>query len=196
MKKIILWITAVILCLCFPVGAAAQSAPEEPARLVDTADLLSATEETILLEQLNEISARQGVDLVIVTVNHLQDYEPEEFAKQYYKRNGYGQGLRKNGVMLLISGGCHIYAKGFGAKAVNANGEEYLREQITATLEQKEYAKAFSLFATEADRLVEMARQGQPYKPVFNGWLYLLIGLAAAVVVFLGTTFVLRRRKK
>ena len=193
------WITGwIAICICgiFSLSAFAQMPEEHPARLVDTANLLSATEETILLEQLDEISRRQEADVVIVTVSHLEDYTPQEFAKNYYKRYDYGLGLRHNGVILLVSEECAIYTKGFVSKAVNRNGVDYLMDQVAPILETKEYAKAFSLFATETDQLLEMARQGHPYKPAFNGWLYLLIGLAAAVVVFLGATVVVRLRKK
>lgn len=196
MKRLITGWIAVLICGLFSLGAFAQAPEEHPARLVDTANLLSATEETILLEQLDEISLRQAADVVIVTVDHLKDYTPEEFAKNYYKEHRYGLGLRKSGVILLVSEKSVIYTKGFGAKAVNRNGVDYLMEQLAPVLESGEYAKAFSLFATETDQLLEMARQGHPYKPAFNDWLYLLIALAAVVVVFWGVVFVFRLRRK
>ncbi len=196
MKRIITIGMAILICLSLSLGAFAQMDEEHPPRLVDTADLLSATEETILMEQLDEISLRQKTDVVIVTVSHLEEYDPEDFAKDYYKRHNYGQGLRNNGVLLLISEESGLYTKGFGTKAVNKNGEEYLMEQLDPSLQAKEYAKAFSLFATETDSLLEMARQGRPYKPPFSSWLYWMMGLGAAVAVYFGVAAFLHFRKK
>ena len=196
MKRILSALFALILAGALSVGAFARTEEGDAPRLVDTADLLSATEETILIEQLNEISMRQNTDLVIVTVNHLEDYEPEEFAKNYYKNHNYGQGLRKNGVLLLISGNSFLYTKGFGTKGVNENGEEYLLDLLADPLANKEYANAFSLFATETDLLLEMARRGRPYKPPFSNWLYWMMALGGGVAVYFGVAAILHYRKK
>lgn len=69
----------------FPAFAANQ----EP-RLVDGADLLSDGEETVLLEKLDEISARQRADVVVVTADSLEGKSPMEYADDFYDENGYG----------------------------------------------------------------------------------------------------------
>ena len=67
-------------------------AADDIPRLVDEADLLSDDEEMALTGQLNEISERQQVDIVVVTVNSLEGAETMGFADDLYDYNGYGFG--------------------------------------------------------------------------------------------------------
>lgn len=52
-------------------------------RLVDDAGLLSDSEEVDLLEELDEISERQQVDVVVVTVNSLEGSSAMEYADDF-----------------------------------------------------------------------------------------------------------------
>ena len=55
-----------LLLLCMAVILPAHAAGSSP-RMVDNADYLTDSEETVLLSKLEEISTRQGMDVVIVT---------------------------------------------------------------------------------------------------------------------------------
>ena len=69
MKKKCLSILCLLLLfvsVVLPVHAAGSSS-----RLVDNADYLTDSEEATLLNKLDEISTRQGLDIVIVTIPDL-----------------------------------------------------------------------------------------------------------------------------
>ena len=86
MKKrigMILFTILICLAMSFPVLAAGDLP-----RLVDDADLLTNSEESELLDLLDEISERQKVDVVVVTVDSLEGKSPMAFADDFYDYNG------------------------------------------------------------------------------------------------------------
>ena len=97
MKKRILSLLGILLlavCLIQPAFAS-----DGIARLVDEADLLTDSEEAALSAKLDEISLRQNLDVVIVTVNSIGDRTATEYADDTYDYSGYSD----DGVLLLIS---------------------------------------------------------------------------------------------
>ena len=85
MKKLtsIFLALCLLTILCLPANATA-------ARLTDEADLLTASEAATLEAKLDEISTRQGVDIVIVTVESTYGEEPRDFADDWFDYNDYG----------------------------------------------------------------------------------------------------------
>ena len=87
-----------LLLLCMSVVLPAHAAGSSPC-LVDNADYLTDSEETALLNKLDEISTRQGLDVVIVTIPDLFGEDITDFADIFYEENGY----LPDGILLLIS---------------------------------------------------------------------------------------------
>ena len=97
MKKHVYALLCAVLCsLLFP--SAALSANSGYGLVMDEADLLTDSEEEALSEMLEEISLKQGNDIVVVTVYSLGGKSAESFADDYFDYNGYGQGTAKSGV--------------------------------------------------------------------------------------------------
>ena len=69
MKKKFIWLLC-FLCICLSISTPVFAADSVP-RLVDKADCLTDSEEKNVLSLLDEISTRQKMDLVIVTVPSL-----------------------------------------------------------------------------------------------------------------------------
>lgn len=135
-------------------------------RLVDEANLLTAAEEETLLEKLDEISERQQVDIVVVTVDSLGGASPIAFADDFYDFYGYGFGSEKDGILLLISmeeRDWYISTAGYGITAVTDAGWEYIAERFTEDLSEGDYAGAFTIFAGQCDDFITQARTGEPY---------------------------------
>ena len=106
---------------------AAAPDPNHPVRLVDDADLLASEEEQDLLAKLNEISERQAVDVVVVTVDSLDGKTSEAFADDYFDYNGYGIGTDRDGIIFVISMGERQMAmstRGFGIPAFTDAGQD------------------------------------------------------------------------
>lgn len=84
----------------------AQSGPKFPeltGRIVDEARLLTPADEQALTVKLEALERDTGDQLVVVTVNSLQDYEIEEYGYQLGRAWGIGQKDQDNGVLLIVA---------------------------------------------------------------------------------------------
>lgn len=100
------YLAAFIAALFLSLGGIAQAQPTFPkltGRVVDEANIISPEIEN----QINAISfgAEQSAtdQLVVVTLNSLQDYEIEEYGYQLGRAWGIGQAKANNGVILIIA---------------------------------------------------------------------------------------------
>lgn len=180
-------------------------AADDIPRLVDEADLLSDEEETALMGQLDEISERQQVDLVVVTVNSLNGAGSMEFADDFFDYNGYGFGEERDGILFLISmeeRDWYISTTGYGITAVTDAGREYMSEKFIDDLSTGEYAAAFTTFAGLCDDFITQARTGEPYdvdhlpKEPFEFVISLVIALGVGFVISLIATGIMRSKLK
>ncbi len=170
-------------------------------RLVDRADLLSDSEEADLSDKLDEISNRQQVDVVIVTVPSLEGASVMEYADDFYDNNGYGFGAKKDGILFLISmeeRDWHLSTSGFAITAFTDAGMGYLSEKFLPDLSNGAYAAAFGIFAEWCDNYITQARTGAPYDvdniPVepFSPLGALIIAVVAGFVIALIVTGIMR----
>ena len=187
-KQVTAIFLAVLLCV-MTVMPAFASTP----RLVDDADLLAASEEADLMAKLDEISERQQVDVVVVTVNSLEGKTPQDFADDYYDYHDYGFGAEKDGILLLVSMEArdwHISTTGYGITAFTDAGLDYMAEEILFWLSDGYYAEAFDTYANQCDNFITQAKTGEPYdvgnlprEPLSGMWL--LISLAFGLIIAL-----------
>lgn len=92
------------LLVSFP--AAAQTKIDFPAltgRVVDQANLLDPATEQALTEKLAALEASSTDQLVVVTVNSLQDQEIEDYGYQLGRAWGIGQKENDNGALLIVA---------------------------------------------------------------------------------------------
>ena len=169
----------------------------ELTRVVDMADLLDNSEEAALLSMLDEISIRQELDVVVVTVNTLDGKTPMDYADDFYDYNGYGFGENRDGVLLLVcmeDRDWRISTSGYGITVFTDAGIEYISEKFLPDLSDGNYADAFTTYAELCDEFITQARTGEPYdtnnlpKEPFNVFTSLLISLAVGILVSLIVT--------
>lgn len=186
-KKCLTVLLLVLLCLsmAFPVYAASP-------RLVDNADYLTDWEEEELCAKLDEISARQGMDVVIVTIPALHGEDITAYADDFYDYNGY----QPDGILLLIADYDRQWAistTGFGITAFTDAGQVHLTAQFVGLLSDGAYGEAFDTYADLCDAFITQAKAGSPYdvgtlprapfRVVRNLLICLGIGLLAALIV-------------
>lgn len=190
-----------MLCVLFLLGTLALPVSAAAPRLDDQADLLTASEETALLGTLDEISTRQGMDVVVVTVDSTYGQSVTAYADDYYDENGYSP----DGVLLLIS----IYDRewsvstaGFGITAFTDAGLDYLAEQFVDALSEGEYYDACDTFARLSDEFITQAKEGSAFdrgnlpKAPFGLVKRLLTALVVGFVVALIVTGVMKSKLK
>lgn len=197
---------AVFTVLSFSaVSVMTVSAAGDLPRLVDKADLLSDSEESDLLNLLDEISERQQVDIVVVTVDSMKGETAMVYADDFYDYNGYGIGSGQDGILLLISmdeRDWYISTHGYGITAVTDAGREYMSEQFVSDLSAGDYAAAFTNFARLCDDFITQAKTGEPYdvghlpddtfEPVWG----LIVALGFAFIISLIVTGIMRGQLK
>lgn len=184
-----------------------QPIPEERLlpRLVDNADLLEDYEESGLLDKLDEISERQKMDVVIVTINSLEGKTATAYADDFYDYNGYGFTKTRDGILLLVAMDDREWAIstcGSGIPTFTDEGQEYIVEQFKPDLSDGYYADAFNTFADLCDDYITQAETGEPYDygnmpkgdfPLFRN---ILIALVAGVVIALIVVLVMASQLK
>ena len=189
-KKYLSFFCLLLLCVSMVLPTcAANGSP----RLVDDADYLTDSEEAALLSKLDEISTRQGMDVVLVTIPDLYGEDITAFADDYYDENGY----HPDGILLLISDYDREWAistAGYGITAFTDAGQEYLTNQFMAALSEGDYSGAFDTYATFCDEFITQAKAGTPYdantlpKAPFNAVRSLLVSLGIGFVAALIAT--------
>lgn len=195
-RKFLILTTVLCLLVSFAVSAYA-AAP----RLADEAWLLTGTEAAQIEGMLDAISNRQGVDVVIVTVDDTGGKSPMDFADDYYDYNDYGA----DGILLLVSMEDHdwwVSTTGYGITAVTDAGLEYIADRFVPYLSDEEYATAFEVFAQLCDEFITQAKTGDPYdshnlpKDPFETGINLVIALVIGLVAALIATGSMKRKLK
>ena len=178
--KVLLLVLSVLVLTVLPTMAAEN----EPARLVDQADLLTENEEETVRSKLDEVSKAYGCDLVVVTASDLGGKSPMAYADDFYDQNGYTE----SGVLLLISmedrdwwistcGDCISY---FSDAAIEEIGEEMLSDLSAGT-----YWRAFLVFAEQCNYYIDGGVNGFPFPFGRNLIICLVVGF---VVAFIATS--------
>ena len=196
MKKLILIITAALLCLCMVLPVCADSTSP---RLVDEADVLTSDEEAQLTALLNDISEAQQVDIVVYTAASLGGDSAMVYADNVFESFGYGMTADRSCILLLVcpqTRDWHITTAGMGITAITDIGLDYLSGQFIPYLSDDDYFSAFSVFAQVSDDLIDRARAGNPYDAddlpkepfpaVRNFFICLVIGAVAAWFITAG----------
>ena len=187
-RKLLSVLFAVVICFSAAIPVCAE---ESLSRLMDDADLLTDSEETSLLSQLDNISEKQEMDIVVVTTDSLEGYTPQEYADNVFDYCGYGVGDNRDGLLLLVSiedNDWHISTSGYAITAFTDAGREYMSEQFLPYLSDGEYYKAFSTYADLCDQFITQAKTDEPYdvgnlpKEPFKIWFNVLIALGIGFV--------------
>lgn len=171
-KVFILPVIAMILALSGNITMLTVNATENhPARVVDEADILLASEETNLLCTVDEISERQQFDVVVVTVESLNGEDIQYYAADYYDYNGYGMGDEYDGAMFIISmteREWFVLTTGYGIDVLTDAEIDDMSEQVVPYLSSGDYATAFEEFAVYCDKQINYDRSAASDKSQEN----------------------------
>lgn len=144
MKKII----SILLLLTLLLSAALPVYGTEEPRdyVVDNAYLLTSEEEEELQVWIAEYMAELKLDIVIVTTYGSGGKGVQAYADDFYDRNGYGYGIHKTGILLLIdmeSREWYMSTCGDAIYMFTDYGLDQLGQEILPWLSEGEYYRAF-----------------------------------------------------
>lgn len=160
-KKLFALIIAVLLTMALTAPCFADGA-----RCVDNANLLSPTELESVIEKLDEVSQKHGVDICVLTTSSTYGDSVEAYADNFYDQSAWGQGSDRSGIMLMLSmeeRDWYISTCGEGIEAVTDYGISYIGQQIISDLSLGDYEAGFERFADVCDEMLSQAESGKPY---------------------------------
>ena len=188
-KRILTLLLVLLICFALTVPAFAEAGNFH---MVDTAGLLTSIQEAALEAKLAEISARQGTEVCIVTVNSLEGTIIADYSEYFY--DSYMDDVPA--VVLFIAMDereWDIAAYGGAEVSFNAAGREYIGGQILDSLSDEDFNDAFTDFAALCDDFLAQAASGEPYgsgnlpkEPM--AWYSILIALGIGLIVALIVT--------
>ncbi len=182
-KKLAFLLVVFVLLLSFsPAWALERTLP----RLIDAAGLLTASEADALEARLDEVSQRQNMDTVIITMDSLEGENSLDLADDFFDYNGFGMGEARNGILLLIAmdeGEWAISTSGYGITAFTDAGQKYMSDEFVKEFKNDRFYSGMNLFVDRVDEFVSQARSGEPYdvknlpkKPLSPVWYLLSLG--------------------
>lgn len=163
--------------------------------LFDEADLLSDSEELVLMQKLTNVSHSYNAQLVVATVGSMKDSDIDSYVNYLYDTMGFGYGVNHDGVLLLV---CmdpreyRILSNGFAGVAIDTDDISKICEEIVGNLSAGDYAGAFSEFADECAYYLDGYINGFPFDTTGSLAVSLIIGLAVGAIV----AFVLKGQLK
>jgi uncharacterized protein len=141
-----------ILLLALAGASLAQTLPPKPVppRLVnDFSNILSYDQKDYLEKKLVAYDDSSSIQIAIVTVKSLQDYEPVDFATKLGRAWGIGNKKTNNGVLVLISteeGRRKIFiSPGYGMEGAlpDITCKQIIENDIVPAFKQGNYFRVF-----------------------------------------------------
>lgn len=126
--------------------------------LVDEGDILTDSEEALLLAELERISAEQKCDVAVLIPRSLGYKTATEYADDFYDQNGFGQGELHDGILLLVCMEERDWATSTAGAAQDwfddytLNGIE---DAFLPYLSNGQYYDAFSTFASRCETVLK-----------------------------------------
>lgn len=142
-KRIIALLTVVLICTLSVLGV---SASEGKLYVIDEADVLTPSEEIALTEKLERLNKKYELDVVVLTVNDVDD-SPSVYADDYYDDNGYGD----NGLLLFVEVDDNERYVSTSGSCIDDIDIEDLGDEISSLLDERKYSEAFSALADFVD---------------------------------------------
>ncbi len=146
MKKIAVLVLFMLLLVPFSIRA-------DKTYVVDQADLLTQEEEAELEAKLQSVSDQVNADVVVLTVNNIEEEDLDEYADDFFDYNGYGRGDYYDGVLLLLdlfddgTGRWYFSTSGDGVRAFPDWRIDEAGETIYPYLKNRDYYGAFNAYA-------------------------------------------------
>ena len=147
MKKILALLLLLLLLLCVP------SALADTNRVIDEADVLTASEESALEEAITFIREAYSFDVVVLTKTSISGRTAHYYAADYFEAQGYGYGDKKDGIIVLLVTGAAagdrdmgIASHGRGEKVFDINEIYAIEDAILPALRASNYGKGMTQF--------------------------------------------------
>lgn len=155
----------VIFLLLISLSLPAHGAEDPLDYVVDYAGLLTGEEEENLQQWIAQYKADLQLDIVIVTTYGSDGKGVQSYADDFYDQNGYGYGISKSGILLLIdmeSREWYMSTCGDAIYIFTDYGLDQLGQIIVPWLSSGDYYRAFMAWLSALPPYVEAFRNESP----------------------------------
>jgi len=183
-------LTSIFLCVLLVLSFALSANAQAP-KIIDNADLLTASEEVNLEKKARALADTYQMDVVILTVPSLGSKSPVAYADDYFDNNGYGIGSDYSGIILVFSTeyrDCAISTCGKTISAISDYDIESIFDELSGYFSEDQYYNAFDDYLTELDNYFDIYRNGETLTfgdYVIRFLIALVIGAAIAGIALL-----------
>ena len=138
-------------------------------RVADLAGVIGADRLRSLNALADEVSEKYQCDVAVAFVSSLDGRDIVRYSDNFFLDNGYGMGLDRNGILLLISVGDREYNESTHGNAIEAFTDygltNYLEPNFLRYISngRDDWAGAAEQFINDAGVLLKQARDGNPY---------------------------------
>ncbi|MGP8233218.1 MAG: TPM domain-containing protein [Methylovirgula sp.] len=101
--RAILAIAALVCVWAFAQVAVAYTFPALTGRVVDQANIIPDATRQEITQKLADLEQKSGIQLVVATVNSLEDGDIETYANELFRTWKLGEKDKNNGVLLLVA---------------------------------------------------------------------------------------------
>lgn len=143
MRKMLFAALSMLVLIALPINAVAAKYA-----VVDQAELLDRSERLQLESQLEQVSQKHEIDIVVLTVDSLNGKSAMAYADDYYDDSGYAD----DGVLLLVCMESRQWWISTAGKCIDRLVATDFEENLVADLSVGNYYDAFTGFARECDR--------------------------------------------
>jgi len=132
-------------------------------RVVDDANILEPSEESMLEARARELSDRYGLDIVLMTTPNWYGMTSQDYADLFYFYNGYGYGDDFDGLMLGVfhqgyGAWSRIAASGTGAAKLSGTNENRLCERFDDEVVGDRCYQAMNVWLDQVDHMLRTGR--------------------------------------
>ncbi len=180
-RKLFFLLLAMALLLSLTVSVCAVSAEN----LYDEADLLTAEEEALLSQRLEEMCKKFNAQIVIMTVPSAEG-SVDLLVENVFDSMNMGIGQNRDGVLLLVCMNPREYrilSNGFAADAITMDYIEAMGEAIVSDLSHGNYAEAFNTYADQCSYYLDGFINGYPFDVGMSLIVALVVGVAAGAAM-------------
>ena len=131
-------------------------------RVIDDADVLSASDETALEQAIAVIRETYQFDVVLLTKTSIDGKTPRYYAGDYYDYGGYGYGDKHDGIILLLVTGAGvgdrdytIVCTGRGEKVFDDDALYAIEDDMLPYLRSSNYGSGMAHFVTGVNARLE-----------------------------------------
>lgn len=183
-KRLLIGIFSLLLILSFGILVQAKSP-----YVIDEGNLLSEKEEEKLAQMIDKINEREGINLVVLTVQSLEGKTVGAYADDYYDEHQY----LSDGTLLLISEPDRVFHISTSGRVINILHDQALEdmiEQLVPHLSAGNYNKGIQSFVKNSDFLLKTGGEKRLVAPkkitLFEGLMSSLFGILGSSAILFG----------